>query len=68
MATVIHVTKTVPVTNDAAEQILSDFDPSLLHDSVANQLERVQRDLRGLPPQRSEEKPTTNGTDDAVVE
>lgn len=59
MATVIHITKTVPVTDDSAERILTEFDTALLPDSVSNQLERVLRDLRGLPPQISEPAPVT---------
>lgn len=39
------------ISNDAALKQLTEFlDNSVLPDSVSHQLQRLQRDLRGLPP------------------
>lgn len=53
-ATVIHTKPAKPVTNDNAETVVSEFIDAHgenLPDGVGNQLLRLQRELRGLPPQ-----------------
>lgn len=53
-ATVVHKKPAEPVSNDTAETIITQFIDSnekSVPDGTANQLKRLQRDLRGLPPQ-----------------
>ena len=66
MATVIHVKQIKSISNDKAESLLSSFlNESTLPDSVAGQLARMQRDFRGLPPQRDVEV-VDNNTENAI--
>lgn len=53
-ATIVHKKPAENISNDTAESLLTQFTDSpdnSLPDGTRNQLARLQRDLRGLPPQ-----------------
>jgi hypothetical protein len=50
-ATSVKIVKTSAISNMDAESVLTQYiNQSTISESVLNQLKRVQRDLRGLPP------------------